>query len=468
MAVTVLLLWQNVSFLHAEEISVKVYPNRQYQIIEGWGASLCWWAHMVGQWDNEAKIDEVVDLITSPDKLNMNIFRYNIGGGDDPSHYSTLENPGHMAKGKGVRAEMQGFKASESSEYDWSKDAGQRKIMLKIKEKRSDAVFEAFSNSPPYWMTFSGCSGGNNPGSKDNLKPEYYGLFCDYLKHYRNNYDIEFKTLEPFNESLSSYWYYMGSQEGCHFDAESQIKLLKILYPKLKSSGLKTLVSASDKTDLKSSITILHAYMDDEDVLDMISQINVHTYSGSNEERLEANVLTKRIGKPFWQSETGQFEGEGFTNNLLLAQKCFDDLRFMKPQAWLDWQVMEEHNDTWCTIKGNFANETFAPNKNFYVRMQITRFIKQGYRIIETDQDSFLAAISPDEKELVVCCINLTNESQSIKCDLSLFSPTQSVDLYRTDAITNCEKQEPVSMNEKGILKFETPGLSITTTVMRR
>ena len=34
----------------------------------------------------------------------MNIFRYNIGGGDDPSHLD-----GHMVKGKGKRAEMEGF-----------------------------------------------------------------------------------------------------------------------------------------------------------------------------------------------------------------------------------------------------------------------------------------------------------------------------------------------------------------------
>lgn len=60
-------------------------PSQRYQTLEGWGSSLCWWAAQVGNWD-EKKVDEVVDLITSPDKLNMNIFRYNIGGGDDPSH----------------------------------------------------------------------------------------------------------------------------------------------------------------------------------------------------------------------------------------------------------------------------------------------------------------------------------------------------------------------------------------------
>ena len=69
-----------------------VDPGQRYQSIEGWGSSLCWWAGQVGRWD-KAKIDTLVELFTAPDKLNMNLFRYNIGGGDDPSHAD-----GHMVR----------------------------------------------------------------------------------------------------------------------------------------------------------------------------------------------------------------------------------------------------------------------------------------------------------------------------------------------------------------------------------
>ena len=110
--------------------------------------------------------------------------------------------------------------------------------MLKIKEKRPDAIFEAFSNTPPYYMTYSGCCSGNADGGKDNLRPEYYKEFAHYLvdvcKHYKDEYGIEFRTLEPFNESMSSYWYANGVQEGCHFDAASQVAFIKVLAPILK------------------------------------------------------------------------------------------------------------------------------------------------------------------------------------------------------------------------------------------
>ena len=56
---------------------VVLQPEITYQSLEGWGSSLCWWAAQVGKWD-EAKVDSIVDMLTSPDQLNMNIFRYNI------------------------------------------------------------------------------------------------------------------------------------------------------------------------------------------------------------------------------------------------------------------------------------------------------------------------------------------------------------------------------------------------------
>ena len=182
-----------------------INPEATRQLFKGWGVSLCWWANMCGKWSDE-KIDEIVDWLVSPDGLNFSFFRYNIGGGDDPQNRNCT--PHHMGSGKGLRAEMEGFKDSSEGDYIWSRDAAQRKIMLKIKEKRPDAVFEAFSNSCPYYMTYSGCCAGNTDAGKDNLKPEYYEEFAHYLvdvcKHYKDEYGIEFRTLEPFNESPAS------------------------------------------------------------------------------------------------------------------------------------------------------------------------------------------------------------------------------------------------------------------------
>jgi O-glycosyl hydrolase len=451
------------------EIQVKIDPSKSAQTIEGWGSSLCWWAGQVGNWE-ESKVDSLIDLITSPDGLNMNIFRYNIGGGDDPSHID-----GHMVQGKGKRAEMEGFKDGEDVPYNWKADAAQRKIMLKIREKRPDAIFEAFSNSPPYWMTFSGCSAGNVDPKKDNLKPEYYEAFCDYLidvcKHYKDEYGIEFKTLEPFNESTSGYWNYLGSQEGCHFEPETQIKIIRLLYPKLKASGLKTVISASDETNLASSIRVLKKYMEAGDILDKIAQFNTHTYTGTNAERIELRELVKQSGKEFWQSETGPQglprRARGLENNLLLAQKMFYDLNLMQPEAWLDWQLMEENNDVWGLIKCNFKTEEYEIVKNLYVRMQITRFIKQGYTIVETNNESTLAAINPEKTQLVVAMNNSTETQESFKLNLDSFSKNiKQAEIYRTSKTEDCKKLPALKVKNQA-LSYVSPALSLTTVVVQ-
>ena len=459
-------LAQNHQATEKSTVEIKIDPNKTWQTIEGWGSSLCWWAAQVGNW-KEAKVDSIVDLITSPDKLNMNIFRYNIGGGDDPAHLG-----GHMVKGKGKRAEMEGFKHSVETPYNWEADKGQRALMLKIKAKRPDAIFEAFSNSPPYWMSVSGCSGGSVDPMQDNLKPEYYEAFCDYLldvcKHYKQQYGLEFKTLEPFNESTSGYWNYQGSQEGCHFTPETQMKIILILAPKLKASGLKTVISASDETNIASCIKVLKAYQSSGDILDKIGQINTHTYSGTNAERQELFRLVKPTGKPFWQSETGPGgkSKTSFESNLGLTHKLFDDLRYMKPHAWLDWQLMEEGNETWCLMRCNFNSQQYKIVKNYYVRMQITRFFKQGYSFVETGNEEVLAAMNPGKTELVVAFLNKSDQSKSFNLNLKAFEKSgRKATVYRTSATENCSKISSSGIKNKAI-RYDSPGLSLTTFIV--
>ena len=168
--------------------------------------------------------------------------------------------------------------------------------MLKIKERRPDAIFEAFSNSAPYYMTVSGCCGGHKDATKDNLRPECYAEFAHYLVdvclHYRDKYGIEFKTLDPFNEPNTDYWYAGGSQEGCHFDFATQIAFLRVLHPILKASGLKTVISASDETSVMTSVEGFKAYHQ-AGILPLVGQWNTHTYQANDEARARLYALCR-------------------------------------------------------------------------------------------------------------------------------------------------------------------------------
>ena len=444
-----------------------VSPQLVRQHFDGWGVSLCWWAGQCGKW-SDAKIDEIVEWLVSPTGLNYSHFRYNIGGGDDPENRHCTKH--HMGSGKGLRAEMEGFKDFSGDEYHWDRDAAQRKILLKIKEKRPDAVFEAFSNSCPYYMTYSGCVSGNADGGKDNLKPEYYEEFAHYLvdvcKHYKDVYGIEFKTLEPFNESVTNFWYANGPQEGCHFDYSSQIKFIRVLEPILRASGLSTVISASDETNVGLSVQGFKEYKS-AGVLPLVGQWNTHTYQASNADRARLALLAHQAGKPLWMSETGS-GGNGIGGNLSLAQRLIDDMRYIQPEAWIDWQYMEEANDQWCTVRGSFANQTYAKVKNYYVRQQCSRFIKRGYDIVTSLCPQSLAAVNADRDTLVLVLLNEGAKAVH-HINLSQFGTLPAladIEAYRTSASENLTRTKSGITLEADGLMAALPAQSIVTLVI--
>ena len=444
-----------------------VSPQLVRQHFDGWGVSLCWWAGQCGKW-TDAKIDEIVTWLVSPTGLNYSHFRYNIGGGDDPENRHCEVH--HMGRGKGLRAEMEGFKDFSGDEYHWDRDAAQRKILLKIKEKRPDAVFEAFSNSCPYYMTYSGCVSGNTDGGKDNLRPEYYEEFAHYLvdvcKHYKDEYGIEFKTLEPFNESVTNFWYANGPQEGCHFDYASQISFVRVLEPILRASGLSTVISASDETNVGLSVQGFKEYKN-AGVLPLVGQWNTHTYQASHADRARLALLAHQNDKPLWMSETGS-GGNGIGGNLSLAQRLIDDMRYMQPEAWIDWQYMEEANDQWCTIRGSFANQTYAKVKNYYVRQQCTRFIRRGYDIITSPCPQSLAAVNAGRDTLVLVMLNEGAKAVH-RADLSLFNDMpalSAIKAYRTSASENLTSTKNGLSLDGHTLQLVMPAQSIVTLVI--
>ncbi|HCC31668.1 MAG TPA: hypothetical protein DEQ03_16710, partial [Marinilabiliales bacterium] len=70
----------------ASPITIAIDPLIKGPVVEGWGASLCWWANVMGGF-SDVKVKTICDWITDPAKgLNMNIFRFNIGGGGAPHH----------------------------------------------------------------------------------------------------------------------------------------------------------------------------------------------------------------------------------------------------------------------------------------------------------------------------------------------------------------------------------------------
>ncbi|CAI5972175.1 unnamed protein product [Closterium sp. NIES-64] len=180
----------------------------------------------------QAAMDPLLDLMFLPSGLNLNIVRFNIGGGSVPLYSPQLYTDSSMR----WRA-MPGYWPAQAAGFNWTADSRQQAVLLGAKA-RGVNVFEAFSNSPPWWMTASKDVAGGKKAFQTNLLRKHEGRFARYLVEVVERFrtdpalgNIEFDTLEPFNEALEGYWIKGMGQEGCNFN------LPRVLSPSLRASS---------------------------------------------------------------------------------------------------------------------------------------------------------------------------------------------------------------------------------------
>ncbi|MBQ3472019.1 MAG: hypothetical protein IJH17_06630, partial [Clostridia bacterium] len=165
---------------------------------EGWGTALCWWANRLGY--SPDLTQQAATAFFSEEGLGLDIARYNLGGGDDPTHNHITRSD---SKVPGV---WKTFELSSDGKdvtnitYDITNDQNQLNIAKAALAANPNLYFEGFSNSAPYFMTVSGCTGGGDPASSDNLKSDMYDDFAKFIadgtKLFKDN-GIVFKSYSP-------------------------------------------------------------------------------------------------------------------------------------------------------------------------------------------------------------------------------------------------------------------------------
>jgi O-glycosyl hydrolase len=440
------------------QTALRIDPADRRQTFEGWGTSLAWWAYSLGGWKESSLgtlADQVADTNTG---LGMTIFRYNIGGGDQPGH-------AHMR----VDAGVPGYKPTEAGPFAWRADSLQLRTLKALLARVKLPVLEAFSNSPPWWMTKSGCASGSVDGS-NNLKDDYYDDFADYLTevvgHLQDSLGLEFRTLEPFNEPNSNWWKAQGRQEGCMFSRATQPKLILEVAKSLKAKGLTgTGIAAADANSIAEMAGNLQAY--DSASLAALVQVNTHSYYGSDADRRNLKALAARAGKRLWQSEAGPLNwpgGNQFAVGMWSASLIAKDLREMGAEAWIDWQVAG--GGLWGVIDYNASAQTSKLNKKGYAYAQFSRFIRPGSIILGGGDSNTVAAYRPASGTLTLVAINPRAATADFAFDLSRFAVLPaSARAYRTSATEDAAAVGGIAL-ASGVLKGQLPANSITTFVM--
>ncbi|WP_371578647.1 RICIN domain-containing protein [Streptomyces sp. NBC_01314] len=481
-------------------VTVRPDPSYKGDSFEGWGTSLVWFANATGDYPPAVR-EKLADLLFGKDGLDLNIARYNIGGGNAPDVKDYLR-PGGAVEGwwnapaGTTRTDVDWWSADDKN--DWNKDADATQRWWVDRIKNDIDHWETFSNSPPWFMTESGYVSGGFDSSKDQLKADSVEDFAKYLvgatERLEKAHHIKVDTLDPFNEPNTTYWGTKlgadgqptgGRQEGAHIGPELQQKVLKALAPVLKKSRSDAEISAMDETNPSIFATNWNSYP--QEVRDLVGQMNVHTYGTG--QRTMVRDLAKAADKPLWMSEVeGDWgDGQSFTDmrpGLGLAQQMVNDLRELEPEAWVFWQPVEDYDNmkpggesakggNWGSIQMSFACKStdtlkscpIYTNTKFDTARNFTHFIQPGDRLIKTDDTSSTAAVAKKGKKATVVHVNSTTAPRAVTLDLSRFGDVGKharVTPVVTDAAGKLIRQKAVKVKGKKAT-ITVPAQSVTS-----
>lgn len=445
---------------HAATTTVTISPEYEAQTFKGWGTSLSWWGNAIGGWSNETKKEEILDLLfDETNGIGLNVARYNIGGGDDPTH-------DHMRNG----ANLEGYQPSPGV-WNYSADATQRYVLTEAIKRGVDIV-EGFSKTPPYWMTYSGCSAGNGESeATSNLKPEYYDDYAAYLADvyllFKNTYGITFNSISPINEPNGPWWVINNRQEGCYYTKAEQNELFSVLQDTFASKGLSDVTLAGPEGfEYDATIASWNSY--DANAQSSIDKINTHSYYGT--ERLYLNTIAlcndKRISVSEYGVGVGDHDHNAIESALELANKIRDDVRETQVETWVYWQAVEEefNVNNWGFIHANFeGEENYSVTKQYYGMGNFSKFIRPGSTIIGANSSNMLAAFNKQTNKLAIVVINDSASAADYSIDLSKFASVgNSASVYRTSATENLSQLDNINISGK-ILSVTAAPQSITT-----
>ncbi|WP_111767035.1 glycoside hydrolase [Nakamurella deserti] len=462
-------------------VAVTLTPNPAYRgpAFQGWGTSLVWFANATGGYPDALR-NQLADMVFGDDGLNLNIARYNIGGGNATDvgddyfrkggavpgwwnpDYAAADAQGPITSGYADRDRyLAAWDPADPAAYDFDADANQRWWISAIKD-RVDR-WEAFSNSPPYFMTESGYVTGGFNSSADQIKPAAAAKFAAYLKtvseHIEQTEGITFDSIDPLNEPNTPYWGTdLGAngtpsccrQEGAHAGPGLQATLLEAMKAELDRPGTTTpaVVSGPDETNPSIFVTDWYGWTDA--ARQAVAQLNVHTYGTAD--RPQARDIAKANGKSLWMSEVeGNWGGAGWNptsieNGLGLAGRITDDLRELEPSAWVFWQPVEDYYNMQRTEKLNWgsvfidfdcnaaglserriaageADPTcrLASNTKYDTTRNFTHYIGEGDHIIPTDDTKTTSAVKADGSGVVMVHSNNNAVAETVTVDLRKF-----------------------------------------------
>ena len=479
--------WFGVS---ADSTRIKINKLSCEQEITGWGTSGCWWAQELGKCDSA---EEVTKLIFSEEGLGLNIYRYNIGGGERDNPNSRL-NP---ASSRSTESFLVWDEEAGEWVYDWNKDAAAQKVLNMALSYGCVDTVVMFANSPHYSMCVSGQASGGLEPAQSNLKKDCYDDYVDYFLDITQHFidmGVPVKYISPINEPQWDWGGGWVGQEGCHYEIDEAVELIRMFALEIKERNMPVKLSVLESGQVGDhAMDCIDLLMADEDIRDVLGTYAYHSYW------TDRNFLLKEAFGEYLQIEYPEVEVEmsewcelpcqhtidDIDGAIIMARTIGEDLSLTGVNSWSSWVAVNEGGeraDSMIAVGDTYNKYTIA--KRYYAMAHYIKFVPVGshavdfnlsvaditaekawwkqwiddkeYNVYLAENYMTVSAFRTPEKEYVVV---IANEGGDKEISFNMLGYDMSV--YTTDAEKNLE----LTAETKGHKKITVGEKSITTVV---
>ena len=478
----------------ADSTTINISKTSVEQEVTGWGTSACWWSQIAGKSKNA---DEFAKLLYSKEGLGLNIYRYNVGGGEK-------DNPDTRLPGNEWRA-AESFLVynSESGqyEYDWSKDAAAQNMLAKSLSYGCIDTVVLFANSPHYSMTVSGSAAGGFEKAQSNLKKDCYDDFAEYfldITEYFLDKGVPVKYISPINEPQWDWGGGWVGQEGCHYEIDEVIEVARAFAKEIKERNLDVKLSMAESGQVgEHAMECLDKLYADEEIASVMGTYSYHSYWTDNkfaDKQTFGNYLKYKypwveVEMSEWCELPNEHKINDIEAGLIMARTIGEDMSNTGVNSWTSWVAVNDGlEDADSMIGANEDCSEYIVGKRYYAMGHYTKFVPVGSRLVDSDMS--VADIEVEKagwKDWIdyeegyevynvknhtnVSCFKtpdgdyvavIVNEGEEKQVRFNMLTYNMSV--YTTDAEKNLEN----TYNGKGYEKLTIGENSITTVVFDR
>ena len=442
--------------------TIGVNKYMEYQTFEGFGTSSAWWSQNI---DDEKRADEIARLLYDKETgLGLRTYRYNIGAGEKENPDSRIGDVARRAESFYVFDENTG-----KWEYDFTRDANAVRMMkLAVKYGAEEVIL--FCNSPHYSMTVSGHASGGFEKMENNLPPERYKDFAEYvltIADYFFSQGIPVKAISPINEPQWDWGGEWVGQEGCHFDVKECIDLLETFALMMKERKSPYELRGPESGQLTEDYyEYIDSFMQSKTLREFCSYYSGHSYW------MDGNIEAKRnTGNRFremypdmkfemseWCEMPLTIDSTTIESGLYMANVIIQDLTLLGAVSW----------SSWTAVNGDGLLDITDGNLVKYGRYtaysHFTKFIKPGsvrIDVMNSKEDGSVSCVAFRNGSETVCVL-VNNSAESAK--LNLTGLGGKYEIYLSDKDRTCQKTEEGSFLHGTVM----PPMSIETIIVNQ